>query len=427
MKRFFAVLFMTVLGLGTAFLPTDSVYANSHPLGKLTNGNPEAVGMDAAKLAEIDHAVNAAIENRITPGAVILVTKDGKVVKETAYGYAQKYDMGKLLDDPRKMKKNTIFDLASVTKVMGTTQGIMKLVSKGKLSVDDKVVTFIPEFGAKGKGDITIADLLTHTSGLTPWKPTYLYAENSAQVLEYINDLPLEYETGKDRRYSDFSFMMLGFVIEKITGQRLNDYLEEIYQPLKMKDTMFTPDKKQQHIAATSWGNPYEYKMIDDNNFGYYVEEDADFFKHWRDYTLVGEVNDGNSFYANGGIAGHAGLFSTAYDLAVLGQTMLNGGSYGKVHIYDEEVIQSFTSPQRFGQGFGWELNKSGYMGNHYSHRAFGHTGFTGTQIVIDPEYNLQIIVLTNKQNNGPLPSGSYPSTFGLSKQVANIVYVSMK
>lgn len=396
---------------------------------KLSHGSPKSVGVNTITLSEIDEVVQEAISKDTTPGAVVLIAKDGKIIKESAYGDAQKYDMGVPLDNPRTMKKQTIFDLASLTKVMGTTQGIMKLVSEGRLSVNDRVAEYIPEFSTNGKSEVTIADLLTHTSGLTPWQPTYFYAKDSEEVLNYINELPLEYETGTDRRYSDFSFMMLGFIIEEISGERLSDYLQEnIYNPLKMKDTMFTPSDHLDHkIAATSWGNPFEYKMVDDPDFGYYVPEKAEDFDRWRKRTLVGEVNDGNSFYANGGIAGHAGLFSSARDLAVLGQAMLNGGSYGKVKLYDEEVFNTFITPQRFGQGYGWELNKSWYMGDEHSEVAFGHTGFTGTQLIFDPTYDLQIIVLTNKQNNGPLESGSYPSTGGLSKQIANIVYDSIK
>lgn len=397
---------------------------------KLSHGSPKSVGVNTITLSEIDEVVQEAISKDTTPGAVVLIAKDGKIIKESAYGDAQKYDMGVPLDNPRTMKKQTIFDLASLTKVMGTTQGIMKLVSEGRLSVNDRVAEYIPAFSTNGKSEVTIADLLTHTSGLTPWQPTYFYAKDSEEVLNYINELPLEYETGTDRRYSDFSFMMLGFIIEEISGERLSDYLQEnIYNPLKMKDTMFTPSDHLDHkIAATSWGNPFEYKMVDDPDFGYYVPEKAEDFDRWRKRTLVGEVNDGNSFYANGGgIAGHAGLFSSARDLAVLGQAMLNGGSYGKVKLYDEEVINTFITPQRFGQGYGWELNKSWYMGDEHSEVAFGHTGFTGTQLIFDPTYDLQIIVLTNKQNNGPLESGSYPSTGGLSKQIANIVYDSIK
>ncbi|WP_404454925.1 serine hydrolase [Virgibacillus necropolis] len=425
MRKTPIILLLVVLTFGITFQSTSAVLAKSN---KLSQGSPQSVGMDKEKLNEIDGIVQEAINNGTTPGAVVLVAKDNKIVKESAYGYAQKFDMGQLLDHPRKMNPKTIFDLASITKVMGTTQGIMKLVSEGKLAVDDKVSDYIPGFAQNGKGAVTIADLLTHTSGLTPWQPTYLHASNSTEVLDYINKLPLEYETGTDRRYSDFSFMTLGFVIEKVTGQRLDVYLEtNIYKPLKMKNTMFTPPESlNKKIAATSWGNPFEYKMIDDPNFGYYVEEDADDFKGWRDYTLIGEVSDGNSYYANNGVAGHAGLFSTARDLAVLGQTMLNGGSYGKLKLYDDEVIDTFTQPQRYGQGYGWELYKEWYMGELHSDSAFGHTGFTGTQVIFDPSYNLQIIVLTNKQNNGQLESGSYPSTGSLSSEIATAVYESM-
>jgi serine-type D-Ala-D-Ala carboxypeptidase len=418
---FITLCFVTLLG--------NMNVGHAHPKAtKLSYGTPERVGMDREKLSEVDLAVEKAIADGITPGATLLIAKDGKIVKESAYGYAQKYDMGELLDKPNPMKKDTMFDLASVTKVMGTTQGIMKLVSEGKLSVNDKVTKYIPEFGANGKDHVTVADLLTHTSGLTPWYPTYLFVQTPEGVLDYINQLPLEYETGTDRRYSDFSFMTLGFIIEKITDKKLDVYLEsEIYQPLKMKRTMFTPDNvNKKKIAATSWGNPFEYKMIDDPDFGYDVEESPDLFDGWRDYTLIGEVNDGNSFYGNGGVAGHAGLFSTAKDLAKLGQLMLNGGSYGKMKLYSEDVVKEFTADQAFGQGYGWERQKNWYMGDLYSDKAFGHTGFTGTQVIFDPEYNLQIILLTNKQNNGPKPSGSYHSTGPLSKEIANIVYESI-
>lgn len=424
MRRTSIVVLVLVLLLSLSFSP---VYAETGQ-NKLSHGSPQSVGMDKAKLTEINGIVQEAIDDQVTPGAVVLIAKDGKIILENAYGYAKKYDMGALLKNPEKMKKKTIFDLASVTKVMGTTQGIMKLVSEGKISVDDKVSEYIPGFAKNGKGAITIEDLLTHTSGLTPWKPTYLYADNPEEVLNYINNLSLEYVTGTDRRYSDFSFMTLAFVIENVTNQRLDEYLQEnIYKPLKMKDTMFNAvENTNKKIAATSFGNAYEYKMIDDPNFGYYVEEDADEFAQWRNYTLQGEVNDGNSYYANNGVAGHAGLFSTARDLAVLGQTMLNNGNYGKIDLYNEKVIREFTSQQRFGQGYGWEKNKEWYMGNKHSAQAYGHTGFTGTQVMFDPKYNLQIIVLTNKQNNGPLENGSYPSTGALSKQIANTVYSSI-
>ncbi|MDI3312524.1 MAG: serine hydrolase [Thermoanaerobacterium sp.] len=408
------------------------------PYLELRAGTPEEVGMLSETLNKIDKIVNDAINKGITPGAVVLVAKDGVIVKNTAYGYAQKYDMGKLLDEPRLMMTNTIFDLASVTKVMATTQAIMQLVSQGKLKVTDKVSKYIPDFAQNGKGDITIADLLTHTSGLSPWKPLYYHAKNADEVLEYICKLPLEYKTGTDRKYSDIGFMTLGFVIKAITGKDVDEYTREnIYSKLGMKDTMFNPLKDTRdlkwRIAATSWGNPFEYKMVAQPGWIYPIEEKLEDWNGWRNYTLVGEANDGNCFYANSGVAGHAGLFSTANDLAILGQAMLNGGGYGTVKLYDKSVLDEFTSlktPPKgwtdYQYGYGWEIARSSYMGNLVSSKAFGHSGFTGTQIIFDPEYNLQIIVLTNKQNNGVNEKGMYPSTFKLTRDISDIVYQSM-
>lgn len=431
-RLFLSILTSVTLLSSVVMTPRVSVRAEENQVKKtstvLKKGTPEEVGLNSAKINEIDSIVNKHINNGITPGAVVLVAKNGVIVKNTAYGYAQKYDMGKLLENPRQMKEDTIFDLASVTKVMATTQGIMKLVSEGKLNMKDTVAKYIPEFAKNGKEKVTIEDLITHTSGLTPWKPTFYHVNNSVDELKFICDLPLEYETGTKRVYSDFSFMTLGFVIEKITGERLNTYLEkEIYQKLNMKDTKFVPaaDLKNR-IAATSWGNPYEYLMVATDK-PYVCDENVDDFKNWRNYTLVGEVNDGNSFYANGGIAGHAGLFSTASDLAILGQLMLNGGSYGDVSIYDEKVLNEFIKPQRFDQGYGWEINKDSYMGTLKPKTNFGHAGFTGTQVIFDRTNNIQIIVLTNKQNNGLNKNNAYASPYPLSKEISNAVYEAMK
>lgn len=177
MKRLRLLLIVFTLVLSSAAFSGNMVNAKERSGEKLSQAHPKKAGFNPQKLKGIDKAITEAIADGVTPGAVVLVAKDGKIVKEEAYGYAQKYDMGELLNNPRKMKRNTMFDLASVTKVMGTTQGIMKLVSDGKLSVNVRVSDFIPEFAQHGKQDITVADLLTHTSGLTPWKPTYLYAE----------------------------------------------------------------------------------------------------------------------------------------------------------------------------------------------------------------------------------------------------------
>jgi serine-type D-Ala-D-Ala carboxypeptidase len=396
------------------------------PYLTLKNGSAQEAGMNSDKLNEIDAVVNAGINAGTTPGAVVLVARNGIIVKNTAYGLAQKYDMGKLLDNPRVMTNDTIFDLASVTKVMATTQAVMKLVSEGKLSVEDTVAKHIPEFAKNGKENVKIKDLLTHTSGLTPWKPTWYYGRTPSEELKLICDLPLEYPTGTAYKYSDFSFMALGFVVEKITGQTLDQYLENnMYLPLGMKDSMFTPPASlRNRIAATSWGNPYEEIMVRTGK-PYPVDVKFEDFEGWRKYTLVGEVNDGNSFYANGGVAGHAGLFSTTKDLAVLGQTMLNGGGYDITKMYDKAVIDEFAERHYSNRGYGFEFGMS-YMGSPISPTAFGHNGFTGTHVIFDPQYNLQIIVLTNKQNNGLNINNSYPSTFTFTKNISNLVYQSI-
>lgn len=429
-KNFIIKTIAASMAIGISALSIGSVTAKASTANVNVLNRGVTSKLDGSKLTKIDDLVNSNIKDGTFPGGVVLVAKDGVIVYEKAFGDAQKYDMGKELKTPRKANVDTIYDLASVTKVMGTTQAIMKLSYENKINVNDTVSKYIPEFSKNGKGNVKIKDLLTHTSGLTPWKPTFYHATNPKEELEFICNLPLEYETGTARKYSDFSFMTLAFVVEKITGQTLDRYLEDtIYKPLGMKDTIFTPDASLKgRIAATSWGNPYEYRMVADDNFGYVCDENVDDFKGWRNYTLVGEVNDGNAFYANQGVAGHAGLFSTTSDLAILGQLMLNGGSYNGIKLYDKATVDEFTSVQSsFGHGYGWEINrggeKSGYMGKYADINVFGHTGFTGTQVVFDKQNNLQIISLTNKQNNGVLPSGNYTSTFKFSRDLSNIVY----
>lgn len=431
-----AVLFGQSILIASPVIANAKEVNSTYSINYMQKDNASIVNIDKNDLSKIDDLVNENIKNGTFPGGVVLVAKDGEIVYEKAFGDSQKYDMGKELEKPKKTSVETIYDLASVTKVMATTQAIMKLSYEGKLDVNDKVIKHIPEFGKNGKENVKIKDLLTHTSGLTPWKPTFYYASTPEEELKFICDLPLEYETGTDRKYSDFSFMTLGFIVEAVTGEKLDEYVEnEIYKPLGMDDTMYVPLNKnaslKDRIAATSWGNPYEYKMVDDDNFGYVCEEEAEDFKGWRDYTLIGEVNDGNAWYANKGVAGHAGVFSTASDLSKLGQLILNGGTYNGVTLYDQATVDEFTSIQsKFGHGYGWEINRggenSGYMGKYANDNVFGHTGFSGTQVIFDKENDLQIISLTNKQNNGVNESGSYPSTFKFSRELCNIVYESI-
>lgn len=379
-------------------------------------------------LNDIQTITEKYISNKTMPGAVVLVSKNGHILYNKAFGYAQVLEDDK--EKLRPMKIDTIFDLASLTKIFATTQAIMKLVSEGKISVNDKVSKYIPEFAKNGKEDVKIKDLLTHTSGLTPWLPTYYYVKNSDEELKYICNLPLEYKTGSNRKYSDFSFMTLAFIVEKVTHKKLNDYvLEEIYKPLHLKRTRFLPLEvfSQNQIASTSHGNPFEQKMIYDDNFGYKINEEYNSFRYWRRHTLTGLVNDGNSYYANNGVAGHAGLFSTAHDLYVLGEVLLNNGKYKSVRLYNKNVIDEFTKIEsKFGHGYGYEINRGGvdkgYMGKYATNRFVGHTGFTGTQVVYDLDNKIQVIILTNKQNYGVDSDGSYKSTWKYAREIMNLV-----
>lgn len=381
--------------------------------------------------SEIEALVNQYIEDEQFPGATVVVGNREGILYEGYYGDQQVFDMGEPVEEVVPISENTLFDLASLTKVLSTTTAIMKLHYDGDIDIEAPVADYLPSFGENGKEEVTIADLLTHTSGLTPWDATFFYVNTNDDMLTYLSELPLEYETGTDRIYSDFSFITLGLVVEEITGMSLDEYVEStIYQPLGMEHTVYVPNEKLEssEIAATSWGNPYEYKMVDDDDFGYLVDEDAEDFEGWRDYTLVGEVNDGNAFYSLGGVSGHAGLFSTGQDMATLLQLMLNSGSMDDQTLYDQETIDLFTTEQSdFGHGFGWEINRGGvdegYMGAAATDEFFGHTGFTGTAVVVDKENDLFVIMLTNKQNMGPDEDGYYSNSFAFHRDVMDVIY----
>lgn len=372
----------------------------------------------------IEDVTNKYIKEKTFPGSVVLVSEKGKIIYYKAFGNAQEIENGKILK--RKMNEETIFDLASLTKIFATTQAIMKLDSEGKINLEEKVSTYIPEFAQNGKENVKVRDLLTHTSGLTPWLPIYYHANNSDEVLKYICSLPLEYETGTNRKYSDLSFMMLAFIVERITGEKINEYvLNEIYKPLGLQKTRFLPLEQfpKNQIASTSHGNPFEERMIKDDDFGYKINEDFSSFRYWRKQTLTGEVNDGNAYYANNGVAGHAGLYSTAFDLYILGEVLLNNGTLNNIKIYDKNVVDKFIKQEsKFGHGFGYEINrggeKTGYMGKYANSSFVGHTGFTGTQVVYDLDNKVQVIILTNKQNFGVGEKGTYKSTWAYAREI---------
>ncbi len=376
---------------------------------------------------------------KATPGAQIVVLKDGKIVFKKSYGTIQAFDFSKnpaeKIENPSAVTDETLFDLASVTKISATTQVFMHLVYEGKVKLDDKVTKYLPEFGKNGKEDVTIGQLLSHTSGLPQWKAIYLYSNNRQDTLKYIEDQKLEFKPG-EYKYSDLGYMTLAFIAEKITGEAFDKYVAKtIYEPLEMKNTMFNPTKNgvdKSKIAVTSYGNPFEKMMIDEVNFpkfGYDMTADKEAFEKfngWRNYELQGEVNDGNAFMANEGYAGHAGLFSTATDLSTLYQVLVDKGKRGDTVLYDEKTVELFLQDvfkTKSGsiQSYGY-LKNAGWM-QSLAEDAIGHNGFTGTYVTISPKNKIVVIVLTNKMNNGQQKSGNYSNTHDFASAVNYAVH----
>ncbi|MFN2746328.1 penicillin binding protein PBP4B [Bacillus sp. z60-18] len=381
---------------------------------------PEEAGFSSEKLKQVDDLIEQDISKGF-PGAALIIIKDGKIVKKEAYGYKQKYNGLNPLKHPRKMKTNTMFDLASNTKMYAVNFALQHLASSGKLDLNAKISRYIPEFKdrpediIKGKNRIRVIDLLHHTAGFPaswnyydPKTAGRLYSQTREKTLSFLSKTPLAYEPGTKQLYSDVDYMLLGLVIEKITGQPLDHYTENrLYRPLGLRHTMFNPLKKgfkpAQFAATELMGN---------------TRDGTVWFPNIRTYTLQGEVHDEKAFYSMEGISGHAGLFSTVDDMAVLLQVMLNGGGYGEERLFSKRIIAQFTKPSKTDAtyGLGWRLNGNTDMewmfGKHASSRAYGHTGWTGTVTIIDPAYQLGIVLLTNKKHSPVIDPAKNPNQF---------------
>ncbi len=365
---------------------------------------PQSENMDGKRLQLADKIIEKAIADSIIPGAVLLVARDNKIVYRKAYGYRQ------LVPVKRKMEISTIFDLASVTKPVATATSAMILLERGKLRLKDRVSDFLPQFKHKnnfGK-PIRIIHLLTHTSGLPPYAPVKeLQAKygspNPDSLIAYIGRLPLEHEPGTYFKYSCLNFITLQNIIQTITGQTLKDFSEQhIFKPLGMHDTFYLPPKsKIDRCAAT--------EMQPDGT------------------VLLGVVHDPLARVMNGGISGNAGLFSTADDLAVYAAMMLNDGTWNGKRILSKRAVLKMTSIpkgfEQFGRALGWDVSSdyNSNLGDLFSARAYGHTGYTGTSITIDPQSRTVIILLTNRVH--PHDTGSVVRLRG---QIANVVASSI-
>ena len=339
----------------------------------LRKDSPVNVGMNRDSLARLDSIMNEAIQDHAFPGGQLLVAKDGAVVYNKSFG-SFKYSSGS-----PKVDGSTLYDLASVTKVIATTSAIMKLFDESKIQLDDPVTKYIPEFGNHGKEKILVRNLLLHNGGLPAFKRLYLTCKSPQEVLDSVYQTETIYPLGDSTVYSDFDFILLGKIVEKISGATLDKYVDSVFfKPLGMKSTMYKP-------PSSIWEkvSPTEYDSI------------------YRKRLIQGEVHDENAC-ALGGVSGHAGLFSTASDLAIFLQMIMNGGSYGGKQYLKPETIKFFTSRQNqhSSRALGWDtktMNGYSSAGSLFGEKSYGHTGFTGTSVWVEPEKNIFVILLTNR------------------------------
>ncbi len=330
---------------------------------------PASVGMSAERLAAIDRVVSRGLRAGGYPGAAVVVGRKGASVWQKGFGHL---DWAK--SSPDVVPETSIYDLASLTKVVATTTAMMILFDEGRIALDEPVARHVPEFSGGWKDSVTLRHLLTHRSGLPAGRDLWRVARTPDEARQMVIGTPLECRPGSCYEYSDLGADMLGFVIEAVSGRRLDAYLNErVFTPLGMNDTFFRPaDSLRTRIAPTEVTPP-------------------------RGYPVRGEVHDENA-WALGGVAGHAGLFSTAADLSIFAQMMLNGGVYNGVRVVSDSTARLFTTRAAGTRALGWDTcDNDGGCGEYMSDHAYGHTGFTGTSLWIDPDREMFVILLTNR------------------------------
>ena len=379
----------------------SNAFPQSSPI-KLQQSDPEAVNMSREQLSRIDGVVNDAISKNSLPGAVVLVGRHGKIVWRKAYGNRA------LKPEVESMTVDTVFDMASLTKIVATSTSIMILIERGQLSLRDNVAKYIPEFAQNGKANVTIEHLLTHRAGFVPDDPISDYDNGPEAALKKIYALSPVNPPGSKFVYSDVGFIVLGELVRRISGKPLDEFAREnIYTPLGMRETGFKPTNALKKRTA-----PTEERENTNASTG----------KRW----MRGEVHDPRS-YLLGGVAGHAGLFSTADDLAVFCQMILTGGTYNDKRIMSPLTVARMTSPRDYGdaniRGLGWDIQTSysSNRGDLFPLGSFGHTGFTGTSIWVDPVTDTFVVFLSNRVH----PDGKGDVT-PLRNKVATIVAASI-
>jgi len=360
----------------------------------------DAVILDPS-LEAVDRLIQSDIDSGF-PGAVLLVCRGGETLFRKAYGNLKIYDQHNLLETPVPMRTGTVFDLASLTKVYATAFAAMKLADRGLLSVDGYVYEYLPEFDKDVYDQITIRQLLNHTSGYPSdvqfFRPDVLqgaqfYSTNRNITMELLADVPLETAPGAEQVYSDVGYMVLGAVIEHAAGVRLDQFLNEaIYGPLGLSGRIgFNPLENgfdKNNIACTErLGNTRDNRVD---------------FPGIRNITLQGEVHDEKAYYSMGGVSGHAGLFADAEAVNILNQVLINGGAYEGTGVLSAQSIEQFTTiydDLTYQLGFASAAAIRPLQGC-VPEGALCHTGWTGTFSLIDRQNKLSVVLLTNKRHS---------------------------
>ncbi len=366
--------------------------------------NPQKMGFDTSRLETADGIIQQAIDNKEIPGAVFLIARHNKILWRKAFGNKE------IFPRQRKMEADDIFDLASLTKPMATATSVMILVDSGKLRLLDKVSLYFPDFipwqddSTNEKTDIRLIHLLMHTSGLPPYAPVKELQEKYGSpapdsLLRHIAAAKRHHGPGTYFKYSCLNFITLQRVVEKVSGQSLADFSREnIFKPLKLKNTFFNPAKEMIDRCVPT-------QILENNEL------------------LLGKVHDPLARVMMGCTSGNAGLFSTADDMAVFAAMLLNRGEFNNTRILSKAAVKALISlPQgyeKFGRSLGWDLNSdySSNQGDLFPKDTFGHTGYTGTSMIIDPQTETVLILLTNRVH--PHDKGS---VVRLRSLIANVV-----
>ena len=380
MKNFYLVL--------SIFLVSVSVIAQ--PLKRVS---PQESGMDPVRLSQVDRIIEESIKTGEIPGAVLAVVRDGKMAYLKAYGNKSVYP------SQEKMTVNTVFDLASVSKPVGTAIAFMQLVEQGRVRLTDNVSMYIPGFKpwtdtvTGRKIEIRVVDLLTHTSGLPPYAPVATIVEqsgapNPTALMSWISNCKRDFKPTSDFQYSCLNFVTLQNILQNITGMKLMDYSKKnVFDVLGMKNTTYNPSGELLKLVA-----PTE-KQKDGS-------------------VLLGRVHDPIANILNDGNSGNAGVFSNAEDLAILAAALMNGGEYNGKRVLGKLTLETMTRvPAQVmseGRSLGWD-NFSSYASNNgnlfHPDRTFGHTGYTGTSFIVDPVSKTAVILLAHRVH--PVDKGS--------------------